>query len=328
MKVNTAKAQPRLGLYPVLGSLALSLMGPIACGPSATPEEQFSRHPAGQTGMALTLRVDEETDVAAIRFKIDRRQCTDEPFTPFSSTIDKPLEEIRLRGGMPGLENVPFDADSSHAFADLFVTLDAGCYDVTTQPLDAEGEASEDCSPASSSGIWVNDGQTREVLLINQCWGPDRGTGDIISALNHPPELVDVVFEDSKFIYQCTGQVVCATVRDPDGDPLEFVWSQEGGAPLYVAPEVLSTTPNADGSVTECIRTIAEDPGQYVLKVVAYDLLHDPAGTGLIRIEDFLAEGGTRFPSNDALTFPFYAASDGRTGGCEDAPDEEPGETP
>ncbi|WNG45775.1 hypothetical protein F0U60_17900 [Archangium minus] len=320
MKANTAGAQPRFRLLPFLGSLMLGLMGPIACGPTATPEEQFSRHPAGQTGLALTLRVDEETDVAAIRFKIDRRQCSDEPFTPFSLTIDKPLEEIRLPGGIPGLENMPFDSWSAHAFADLFVTLDAGCYDVTTQPLDAAGEASEDCSPASSSGIWVNDGQTTEVLLINQCWGPDRGAIDVISALNHPPELVEVAFEDSKFVYQCTDQVICATFRDPDGDPLEFTWTQEGGPALYVAPEVLSTTPNADGSITQCIRTVAQDPGQYVLKVTAYDLLHAPDGSGLIRIEDYLAAGGTPFPSNDSLTFPFYAASDGRTGGCDAAP--------
>lgn len=328
MKVNTPKAQPRLRLFPVLGSLMLGLMGPIACGPTATPEEQFSRHPAGQTGMALTLRVDEETDVAAIRFKIERRRCADEPFTPFNLTIDKPLDEIRLPGGIPGLENMPFDSWSSHAFADLFFTLDAGCYDVTTQPLDAEGKASEDCSPASASDIWVDDGKTTEVLLINQCWGPDRGAIDVISVLNHQPELVDLAFEDSKFVYQCTAQVVCATFRDPDGDPLEFVWSKEDGASLYVDPEVLSTTPKADGAWTQCIRTIAEEPGQYVLKVAAYDLMHDPDGSGPIRIEDYLAKDGTSFPSNDSLTFPFYVASDGRTGGCDDAPDEEPDETP
>jgi hypothetical protein len=297
----------------------LGLMGPIACGPTETPEEQYPELQRGQ-GLALTLRVDEETDVAAIRFKIDRRKCATEPFEPFSVTIDKPLEEIRIPWGIPELEDAPLDSGSSHAFADLFLTLDAGCYDVSTQPLNAAGGNSADCSPASASGVWVKDGLTTEVLLINQCWGPDRGAIDVISALNHPPELVSVDFEDSKFVYQCTDQVVCATFRDPDRDPLEFAWSQVGGPALYVAPTVVSTTTNPDGSVTQCIRTVAEAPGRYELKVVAYDLLHNPDGSGLMRIQDYLAAHGTPFPSNDSLTFPFYAASDGRTGGCATAP--------
>jgi hypothetical protein len=291
-------------------------MGPVACGPTATPEEQFSPH-AGQTGMALTLRVDEETDVASIRFKITRRKCGTEPIEPFSVTINKPLEEIKIPWGIPGLEDAPLDSGSAHTFADLFLTLDAGCYDVTTQPLTAAGKISADCAPAYSRGVRVNDGQTTEILLINQCWGPERGAIDVISALNHPPELVEVSFENSKFVYRCTEQVICATFKDPDHDPLEIVWSQVGGPePLLGAPMVVSTTTNADWSVTQCVRTVADEPGRYVLKVVAYDLLHNPDGSGMMRIEDYLAAHGAPFTSNDSLTFPFYAADDGNPDAC------------
>lgn len=316
MNVKTAGTHPRLRMLSGLGTLLLAMMGTVACGPTAAPEEQYPELQRGQ-GLALTLRVDKDTDVTAIRFKIDRRKCSTEPFEPFSVTVDKPLEEIRIPWGIPGLEDNPLDAHSSHLFADLFYTLDAGCYDVSTQPLNAQGTASKDCAAASESGVWVKDGLTTEVLLINQCTsGPERGGIDIISALNHAPELVEVAFQDSKFVYQCADQVICATFKDPDYDPLEFVWSLvDGPAALHVAPTVLSTKTNPDRSITQCVRTVAEAPGRYTLKVTAYDLLHE--GGKLIRIEDYLAAHGTSLPSNDSLTFPFYAASDGRTGGCD-----------
>jgi hypothetical protein len=304
METKTPWFRARLHALPLVGSLALGLLGATACGPIDPHEERAA---AGRTGLALTLRLDEKTDVAGMRFKLNRRSCQGEDFTPYSLTVDKPLEEIRLPGGIPELENNPFDRKSAHVFADLFIVLPEGCYDVSTQPLAAGGVPSRDCSPASTWNVYVADGQTTEILLINQCWAEGRGAIDVISALNHPPELVSVTFKRSKFVYQCEKQIVCATVFDPDNDPLEFTWTQVSGPPLHRGPRVVSTTRNADGSVTECALAVAQTPGRYELKVVAYDLMHDKAGK-YIRIQDFLFQGGNFFPSNDALTFPFYAA--------------------
>jgi hypothetical protein len=256
-----------------------------------------------------------------MRFILDRTSCQGEPIEPFSLTLDKPLEDILLPGGIPGLEDTSFDPGASHAFADLFIDVPEGCYRVVTQPLTDSGSASEDCAPASTQGIRIVDGQTTEILLINQCKGEGRGAIDVISTLNHPPALVSIAFQKSKFVLQCADQVVCATVKDPDGDPVEIIWAQASGPALHKGPEVLSTTTAADGSVTQCIRAVAEEPNRYELKVTVYDLLHGPATGQFVRIEDYLAQHGNPFSSRYELTFPFYAASDGRTGGCTSTPE-------
>jgi hypothetical protein len=315
MKIRRPRALRRS--LTLAGALALGLVGPVACGP-VDPMEQESDL-TGRTGLELTLQLDEYSDVAAIGFKIDRQSCAGEEFTPYSLELKRDLEEIRLPGGIPGFEDNPFDEDSSHAFADLFVDLPEGCYNITTMPLAADGGPSQDCSPASTWNVQIVDGQTTEILLINQCWPKEgRGAIDVIAGLNHPPELVAVAFERSKFVYQCTDQVVCATAKDVDWDPIEFTWTNAGGpAPLYAGPEVVSTTTNDDGSVTQCVRMVAGTPGGYDTELVVYDLMHDTANGGYMRIQDYLFQGGNLYPSNDKLTFPFYAASDGRTGGCD-----------
>jgi hypothetical protein len=309
------QARTRHRLLAFLGCLVLALPGPIACGPTSEPPEDAPAT-SRRSGLSLSLKLGEKSDVDGMRFMIKRVSCQGEPFSPYTLILDRELEDILLPGGIPEFQGAPFDRDSAHLFADLFIDLPEGCYDVTTQPLTADGTHSKDCLPATTPRVHILDGQTTEVLLINQCRGEGRGAIDVISALNHPPELVGLTFQKSKFVHQCADQIICATVADPDGDPVEIVWARRGGPALFHGPQVLSTTSNDDGSITQCIRLVAEDPGRYDLKVTVYDLLHHPVGGRRVRIEDFLREGGNPLPSNDSLAFFFYAASDGRVGGC------------
>jgi hypothetical protein len=260
--------------------------------------------------------LDAQSDVAAMRFTLQRVSCAGEPIEDFSISVDKPLEDIRLPGGIPGFEDSPLDSDSEHVFADMFLDVAPGCYNAITQPLAVGGASSVRCAAATASGIQVNAGATTELLLINQCQGEGRGAVDIISGLNHPPALVRLAFTRSKFVMQCHVQEVCATVKDPENDPVEFVWTQVSGPPLRAEPWVARTEQEADGSVTQCVGMVPETPGQYGMKVTAYDLLHNPAGGGLMRIEDYLAQQGNPLPSRVELSFPFYAAEDGVPGGC------------
>jgi hypothetical protein len=277
--------------------------------------EQDSPIEIGQRGLAIRMRMLDQTDVARIRFVLERTSCAGEAFDPWASTVEKPLEDILLPGGIPGFEDQPLDGDSSHAFADLFVDLAEGCYRVATWPLASNGNLSRDCAPASASGVRIRDGQTTEIFLINQCRGEGRGAIDVISGLNRPPGLTAVAFQRSKFVYQCQDQVVCATAKDPDEDPIRFSWAKASGPTLYDGPRVISTTTNPDGSVTQCVRAVAEVPERYELTVTVRDLLHGPGGA-LISFEEYFNSLGSTQTSRDALTFPFYAASDGRTGGC------------
>lgn len=297
-----------------LTALGLLLLGSMGCN---AIEPDGSTPVQGRTGLSLTVALDEKTDVEGMRFIIDAMSCAGEAVTPSHQTFDKSLEDIRLPGGLPFFEDAPLDGASSHTFADLFIDLPEGCYRISTWPLKKGGGLSVDCASASTSGVHVVDGKTTELLLINQCKGAGHGGVDVVSALNHPPELLELSFAESKFVLQCADQVVCATVKDPDGDPLELVWTQASGPALYASPAVASTTTHADGSVTQCIRTVAETVGRYELNVTVYDQLHDPlAGGALMRIEDYFTRGGTPQPSHESLTFPFYAAEDGVAGGC------------
>jgi hypothetical protein len=282
------------------------------CSPTAEVEPARS----SRTGLSLTAGLDAQSDVTAMRFTLQRMSCAGESIEPFSVSVDRPMEEIRLPGGIPGFEDAPFDGDSEHVFADMFLDVAPGCYHVSTQPLAAGGANSSRCAVATASGIQVNDGTTTELLLINQCQGEGRGAVDVISGLNHPPSLVSLAFTHSKFVVQCHVQEVCARVKDPENDPVEFVWTQVSGPPLRAEPWVSRTQPEADGSVTQCVGMVAETPGQYGFKVTAYDLLHNPVGGGLMRIEDYLAQQGNPHPSRTELSFPFYVAEDGIPGGC------------
>ena len=60
---------------------------------------------------------------------------------------------------------------------------------------------------------------------------------------------------------------------------------------------MVSTVSAADGSVTQCIRVVAEAVSRYELNVTVYDQLHDTsAGGALIRFEDYFTRVGIRMP--------------------------------
>src|SRR5690606_21566401 len=155
-----------------------------------------------------------------------------------------------------------FDPGSQHVFADAFLVVAAGCYDVTTTPLDAGGAPSEDCRPASARRVEVVERRTTEVFLINQCDAADPGAIDVGSGLNHAPELVTLVFEDSKFGLRGDDQIMCATVRNADGAPLDFVWNVLVDLP-FDGPRVVSEAANDDGSITQCVEITPLEAGRY-----------------------------------------------------------------
>ena len=307
--------EARRGHAPRLSKgLCLGLALGVLAGCNSTQEEAAA--PTRRTGLELTVSLAAQSDVAGIRFTLERLPCANEPIAPFSQSVDKPLEDIRLPGGLPGFEDAPLDGASAHVFADMFLAAAPGCYRVTTQPLTAEGRASLDCAPASAPHVQIDEGVTTEQVLINQCKAEGSGAIDVVSALNHPPTLVSLAFAKSKFVLQCQPQEVCATVKDPENDPLAIVFEKVSGPPLLSGPVTTRVQTEPDGSLTKCVSMVAETPGQYGLSVTGYDLLHDPATGGLVRIEDYLAQQGNPQPSHAQLTFPFYVADDGLPGGC------------
>lgn len=277
------------------------------CGLNGCANAPDTEEALATSGMQLTMDVGAATGVDGISYKIIAVDCETGVALESATaiTIEKPLEDVVIPGGISSLEDNPFDKNSTHAFADYFVTVNPGCYDVTTTPLTTDLT----CYPATQKKVVVSEGKTTEVFLINQCDGSDPGALDTVAAVNHPPVLLDVSYPGSKFVETCEVEKICATAQDPENDPLEFVWTATGG-PAVVGPTVVNVTTNADGSTTQCVSYIAQEAGKVPLTVTVYDVLH--TGTGFQRIEDWLQAAGYPNDSHTSLDFMFYAAA-GRT---------------
>lgn len=286
----------------------------IICALAAgcSPSEEAPAPSVGQTGMHLSFDILADTDVAGFDYTITGVDCdTGEALEPAVVVeTSRDLEDILLPGGHPGFEDRPFDADSEHLFADAFQLLEAGCYDVLAQPVDADGLDSDDCAAATEANVPVIDGQTTEVMLISQCVNEGRGGLDAIAVLNHAPQLIDAAYSPSKFT--CGNETrVCVTVSDPDSDPLALSVQAEDGVEADVQPAEL----NEAGETIICADIRVPEPGEYNITLTVHDLMHDAEGQ-LVTIESQLPEGQT---SNDSITLPVHAM-DGEACIC-DCPD-------
>lgn len=283
-----------------------------ALAAACAPTDDADPPALGQTGMNLQFDVLADTDVAGFAYTVTGVDCDSgaalEPPLIVETTRD--LEDILLPGGHPGFENRPFDADSEHLFADAFQLLEPGCYDVVAQPIDADGLNSDDCAPASASGVEVLDGQTTEVMLVSQCVNEGRGGLDVIAALNHAPQLIDVAYSPSKFT--CGNQTrICVTATDADSDPLRLTVQAEDGVEVQIGDAEV----NEAGETVICADVRVPGPGEYALDFTVFDLMHDAEGT-LVPIESLLDEGVT---SHDSIVLPVHAM-DGEACIC-DCPD-------
>ena len=264
----------------------LASLGLIA-GCAGVDGDSTNGDPGPRTsGLALSSDTLADTDVTGMKFKVEG--CSGTPTSGISQTVKKDLEDMYLPGGISEWEDKPYDADSKHLFSDHYFLLPAGCYDVVTQPLKLVGQTykkSDDCFSAHQNGVTVEDGKTREILLISQCLGPEKGGLDVIGTINHPPEILNVEFKDSKFLNSCTGRnEVCVTVRDVDNDPIQIEWgtSQNFNYLGNIRPATQSPamTVNNDDSITYCGEVVTGPRGDVSLREA---LAHDYEITTLTR---------------------------------------------
>jgi hypothetical protein len=252
----------------------------------------------GVTAMQMqALLADNDTDVASMEYVVQPVSCDDGSAIGDPITEVRPLEAQAIPGGNPELQNAPLDDGSSHAAADLFVVVPAGCYDVTTTPRTENGEVSAECAAAVKRGIVVEEGQTTEVTLLNQCEGTDPGALDVISALNREPTLDDVSFTDSKLVCGSPAEI-CIQGSDPDDDPVELV---------LLAPDCDVTPVGYAEPGTQCWEVACHDFGRANMTALVYDQLW--VDGELVRIEDWLTDQG--YPNESHAQLEFYAYFDG-----------------
>lgn len=287
----------------IVSALSLATLGALACSESG-PEG------GAEFRQGLVVRSDMQytADLGGFAYTVTQVDCASGAPIDGGATesVTVGRDALYLPNGIPAFDSKPLDPDSEHIFGDHYFLLPEGCYDVSSQPLDADGAPLESCYAAHADKVKVDDGLTTEIMLLSQCLGPGRGGLDVVTTLNHPPVIEDLVFEPSKFVSTCNGIEICVTAVDPDSDPLEFVWEQVSGSQIARGPTVTRTNLNADRSITQCVVLQTGDIGDYELKVTAYDLAFDDGGE-LVRIEQILAAQGDPAESRDDLQFPVHA---------------------
>lgn len=290
----------------------LSLLGGLVL--AACAQDPSARDQVGRQGMYLRSDIPASADVVGVRFDFTPVDCADGAVLGASTSVERPLEPFKIPGGIGDLENNPLDADSEHFFADAFATLEPGCYDVVSTPITESGEPSATCRPARERLVEVFEGRTTEIFLVNQCSGEDPGALDVIATLNHEPNIDDVEFEHSKFRACGETQVICATVTDPDKDPLEFEWTLDESSPAAAGPRVVRRDEDPEtGTVTECVEYEPSAPGKYNVTLRVYDRVWKDGEP--IRIEEWLAEAGYPSESHAQLDFFFYVSRTGAAAG-------------
>lgn len=301
-------------------SIFLVSAGLVGCsfvedGSNDTDRSGTTSGPFDSTGLALTADNLGDTDVERVRFVVSEIDCDTEASLNSVQTETVDFEDMHLPGGIDEFEGKPYDKDSKHLFADHYFTVDAGCYEAATEPLTTNGAPSEDCSGASKTGIEVLDGKTTEIMLVNQCTGPERGGFDVAGSINHPPEINDLEFGDSKFITSCQPFTeVCVNASDPDNDPLQFSWTTRDDVPKRGSIRSVGspTQDQQTGNWESCAEVATSQIGKHGFNV----RVHDMDGNGKTMEEVVRQQKGANGQeSRDELSFPMYAmtACQGRT---------------
>lgn len=272
--------------------LAMSTIAGVAssCG-SEKPKEPVLG--SAKTALRTASMIDKNSDVTGMKYTVTPCNSPSNPII-----VDRPLEDQILPGNIPELANNPLDKDSSHLYADLFLTVTPGCYNISVQPTTAAGGNSAICAPAWKSGVQVAEGETVEVFLMSQCAGNDPSAIDTIAAINHEPSLSKVAFDSSKFV--CGGsERICVFGSDVDKDPLEFE--------LVVPTGCTVSGPPIPHFGEACFSITCHDWGRVALTAKVYDLVW--SNGQFVRIEKWLSDEG--YPNESHGQLQFFAYFDG-----------------
>jgi len=311
-------------------AMSLLLLG---CNRAAGPGDD----PVGSTKAAITAALGGvENDVEKVRFELFG--CPD-PGHPdgdmdgvpdgvaADQTVISPMGPGFLPDSLDRFKDNPLDSSttgSKHRYSDgLFVVPANVCQVVRSTPLKGDGSASGDCYSGARTVGAVPAGNTKELVIVNQCKGRPKAVIDAVAALNHPPELIQLTFEQdgkatTKFS-SCTPFLMCARMLEPDNDPLSFSLTQVDAYGVPVIPPLVAINqaagyPKAEGKgvTLNCWDVKASKGGSFDLQVVAKDMIWDnvtdPASPKLIPIEDFIAtQQHEMYKSRAAQTFPIHA---------------------
>ena len=288
---------------------ALLSVGTLAC--SGTDSDD-NPEPTETTGVQMTIDIQEDTNIDGIRFSFF--ECGEhDPWL----VEDQTLDEMKLPEGMPQFGNDPFDEDSEHLYANHVQAVDPGCYDVTVEPIDGDGDPVAECQESAVTDVDVQEDETVELLLVSQCDPPEdsdssghsdkpdkEGVIDATGAVNHPPVIQNVKVDPSTTL-TCPAEVeMCATVTEPDADPVVFDWDQlEGPQPVGGPTETFF---EQDGThVEKCIAyEFADETADYLFEITVWDYFMEGEDDPIVAEIWYEQEGFGDIESRDQITVP------------------------
>jgi hypothetical protein len=279
-------------------TILLAVLAACSTAPDrAAPEDRG-------TGLNMRVQAPEDSDVTGFHFAIQAMPCAPGETAPdVHETYTVDLLDVDLPAGAD-IDVIPFETTANHRGADVFTDVPPGCYDVVAVPVSgitSNGFApSETCSAANGQAE-VFDGHTSELTLISQCEGEPTGALDVLALTNTAPTL-EVRIED-KFPLECEPTQVCATVTDPDDDPVEIVLEQTGGPALFTTTgghTELVGFENGQRIWEACFEPVVHYAAEHTFELHAYDLGTDANGDAA-RLEDLIDPD-----SHASLAFPLY----------------------
>lgn len=162
-------------MRPSTPACLLALTAGISVGCSTESPDGSNTGGLAGTGAVLSVDLTGNTDVVGYAFQVQRVGCTPaQTVSPWSKLFLVNLVDGYFPGDISIVEQ-RLDEEARHLGANLFVSLEEGCYDLTAslaRSIDPpDWGASEQCAPAYATEVLVQDGETTDVTLISQCNG-------------------------------------------------------------------------------------------------------------------------------------------------------------
>jgi len=240
-------------------SFLLSMFALALAGCQGAAEKRDGTMEAAETGAIAFHMVNLDENIVAFQFKIFTHGQLVEDSVQWIHPQTLPAAFI------PGVSG-------THPFADAYFTVPPGAYEVTVIPMMADIQnpggilPSQQCTPAQASNVQVIEGQTTEIAVVTRCAEVGNGGLDVVVTVNHPPRIVDLAFQPSKFVVACQQLVAAVTVEDPEQDNLIYEWTIQGPAGVEYKFE-----PSWNS-----LRFTAKQPGDFTVTVKVCDTMPPP----------------------------------------------------
>lgn len=259
------------------------------------------------------------TSIAGVRLRVFDRFLEE-----FVLVLDTSLEEQTVP--LLLVDVLPLAEGSRHFYAETFLAFEPGAYDVEAFAIDERGRVIDECSPAIARGVRGSAAGELETLLLIQCdpsVGIARHLQDgepevdaatdflppdtliySIAVINYAPQIETVEVHPSTTL-KCPATVeLCATVVEPDRDPVVFDWNQlEGPSPLAGPSELRFH--EEEGVTEKCVEyELADEDAHYVFALDVLDRLVEDGAP--VNIETwYRREGYGDIESRDSATVSF-----------------------